>query len=79
MTTTSSTGGRIIQIPGGLIHYGRTDHLLTDSSTTVTVRGTGQVGRPTKISVEEGLKFDFSAFMSPVKLTSSAGRVVKFK
>ena len=78
MTITSSTGGRIINIPGGLIHYGNTDNLLTDSTSTVTVRG-GQVGRPTKISVEEGLKFDFSAFLSPVSLTSPQGRVVKFK
>ena len=77
MTTTSSTGGRIIQIPGGLIHYGRTDHLVTEP--TLNERGAGRVGRPTKILVEEGLKFDFSAFMSPVKLTAPAGRVVKFK
>ena len=77
MTITSSTGGRIIPIPGGLIHYGNTDRLVTEP--TVTVRGTGVVGRPTKISVEEGLKFDFSAFMSPVKLTGPVGRVVKFK
>jgi hypothetical protein len=79
MTTTSSTGGRIIQIPGGLIHYMNTDNLLVDSVSTVTVRGAGQVGRPTKISVEEGLKFDFSAFLAPVKLTAARGRVVKFK
>ena len=78
MTITSSTGGRIINIPGGLIHYGNTDTLLTDSINTVTVRGS-TVGRPTKISVEEGLKFDFSAFTKPVKLTASAGRIVKFK
>jgi hypothetical protein len=77
MTTTSSTGGRIIPITGGLIHYGNTDRLITEP--TVTVRGNGTVGRPTKISVEEGLKFDFSAFMSPVKLTAPSGRVVKFK
>jgi hypothetical protein len=77
MTITSSTGGRIINIPGGLIHYGNTDNLLTDSTNTVTVRG--GVGRPTKISVEEGLKFDFSAFTKPVKLTAPAGRIVKFK
>ena len=75
MTTTSSTGGRIISIPGGLIHYGNTDRLVTEP--TVTVRGNG--GRPTKISVEEGLKFDFSAFLSPVTLTGPVGRVVKFK
>jgi hypothetical protein len=77
MTITSSTGGRIIPISGGLIHYGNTDRLVTES--VVTVRGSGQVGRPTKISVEEGLKFDFSAFLSPVALTGPAGRVVKFK
>jgi hypothetical protein len=71
MTITSSTGGRIINIPGGLIHYGNTENLLIDEVRTA--------GRPTKISVEEGLKFDFSAFLSPVKLTASAGRVVKFK
>lgn len=76
MTITSSTGGRIISIPGGLIHYGDTERLLTDE---VTVRVPGRAGRPTKISVEEGLKFDFSAFLSPVTLTAPAGRVVKFK
>lgn len=76
MTITSSTGGRIISIPGGLIHYGNTDRLVTEP--TSTDRG-GQVGRPTKILAEEGLKFDFSAFMTPVTLTSPVGRVVKFK
>jgi hypothetical protein len=77
MTITSSTGGRIISIPGGLIHYGNTDRLITEPE--VTVRVAGRVGRPTKISVEEGLKFDFSAFLSPVSLTGPRGRVVSFK
>jgi hypothetical protein len=77
MTITSSTGGRIINIAGGLIHYGNTDRLITEPE--VTVRVAGRVGRPTKISVEEGLKFDFSAFLSPVSLTGPQGRVVKFK
>jgi hypothetical protein len=77
MTITSSTVGRIINIPGGLIHYGNTDRFVTEAE--VTVRTSGRVGRPTKISVEEGLKFDFSAFIQPVALTAPAGRVVSFK
>ena len=77
MTITSSTGGRIINIPGGLIHYGNTDRLLNvaDPDATLPVRA---VGRPTKNSVEQGLTFDFSAFLTPVKLTGQPGRVVKF-
>ena len=76
MTITSSTGGRIISIPGGLIHYGNTDRLVTEP--TPTDRG-GQVGRPTKILAEEGLKFDFSAFLTPLTVIGPQGRVVKFK
>lgn len=71
--TTSSTGGRIIKTSGGLIHYGNTERYSTDE---LVVRS---AGRPTKISIEEGLKFDFSAFMSPVKMTSPRGRIVSFK
>jgi len=74
MTITSSTGGRIIQIPGGLIHYGNTDRLITETETLPK-----RTGRPTKESVENGLTFDFQAFLTPVKLTGTPGRVVKFK
>jgi hypothetical protein len=77
MTITSSTGGRIIHIPGGLIHYMNTDRLVTEPDNTGN--GNGRVGRPTKVSVEEGLKFDFSAFLTSVKPTSAKGRVVTFK
>ena len=76
MTITSSTGGRIISIPGGLIHYGNTDRLVTEPTSTDR---DGQVGRPTKILAEEGLKFDFSAFLTPLTVTGLQGRVVKFK
>jgi hypothetical protein len=74
MTITSSTGGRIITIPGGLIHYGNTDRLVTEASDLPK-----RTGRPTKVSVETGLTFDFSAFLTPVRLTAPAGRVVKSK
>lgn len=74
MTITSSTGGRIINIPGGLIHYGNTDRLVNVANDEPV-----RTGRPTKESVENGIKFDFGAFLTPVKLTGASGRVVKFK
>ena len=70
----SSTGGRILKTKSGLIHYGNTDRFDFEE---VVVRA--KPGRPTKVSVEEGLKFDFSAFITPVKLAAFEGaRVIRF-
>ena len=73
MNEISSTGGTIIYTRTGLIHKGNTDRFEFEPE----VKRAN--GRPTKVSVEEGLKFDFSAFMTPVKLTGPVGRVVQFK
>jgi len=75
MTEISSTGGTIVYTATGLIHKGNTDRFDFEN----VGNKTGTVGRPTKESVECGLKFDFSAFLTPVKLTGTPGRVVKFK
>jgi hypothetical protein len=76
MTEISSTGGTIVYTATGLIHKGNTDRFDFDADTG---NKTGTAGRPTKESVEQGLKFDFSAFLTPVKLTGTPGRVIKFK
>ena len=71
----SSTGGRIIENRTGLIHYGNTDNLVDEYENK-----TGVNGRPTKESVEGGLKFDFSAFLQPVVPTwNGPSRIVRFK
>jgi hypothetical protein len=69
-TTTSSTGGRIINIPGGLIHYGNTDRFTVEATDAIT-----KAGRP----VTASLSYDFSQFLTPVTLSTPQGRVVKFK
>lgn len=73
MNEISSTGGTIIRTRTGLIHKGNTDRFDFETEAKRAV------GRPTKLSVEQGLKFDFSAFASPIKLTAPAGRVISFK
>ena len=71
----SSTGGRIIETKTGLIHYRNTDNLVNEWENK-----TGVNGRPTKESLEGGLKFDFSAFLETVVSTwTGPSRVVKFK
>ena len=75
MTITSSTGGHIIPTSTGLIHYCNTERFTDEFHGNDQ---NGVVGRPTKISVEEGLKFDFGAFLTPVRLTGTPVRVVKF-
>jgi hypothetical protein len=73
--TKSSTGGRIIKTKTGLIHYGNTDHLIDEWENK-----TGVNGRPTKESVEEGLKFDFTAFPQvAVPQFSGQSHLVTFK
>jgi hypothetical protein len=75
MTLRSSTGGRIIHTKTGLIHYGNTDHLVDEWENK-----TGVNGRPTKESVEGGLKFDFSQFVQPVVPTfAGESHIVSFK
>jgi hypothetical protein len=66
MSITSSTGGRIVTTPDGLIHHCNTDRFITDSG-----KGSGVA------DVE--IKFDFSAFPNAVVATSSTGRIIKFK
>jgi len=64
MTTTSSTGGRIVTSASGLKHYSKPDRQTTESA---------------KFLANGVPKFDFSAFLTTVKLTAEPGRIVKFK
>jgi hypothetical protein len=74
MTIQSSTGGRIIPTKTGLIHYGNTERFADAYENK-----TGINGRPTKESVEGGLKFDFSMFVQPVVPTfAGQSRIVSF-
>lgn len=73
----SSTGGRIIALQGGLIHTANSERFVNAANADLD-RPTNNVGRPTKASVEHGLQFDFSQFLTPVKLSAAAGVVVRF-
>lgn len=65
MTITSSTGGRIIEVEGGLVHYGNTERFDFDRQNDVE---------------RTELKADWHPlFLTPVVLTGPAGRVVSFK
>ena len=69
-STTSSTGGRTIQISGGLIHYQNTEKLINVANSDVESSA--------QIFSDQKIKFDFSAHINPVVATSPQGRIIRF-